>query len=295
MKTIKDLREFIVNIPSDCDDEDSVEYEKLSPDAIIEGGPDLNRLANTLTGNLVKKLPKKGLLPSGKLTSKYAFRVTPQLAKMMFLIGTRGKFDFGNHVFEKTIKHAGYLAVKLPILFPCLLSELIVHQHPDIVRANQPQGKKPLPLNFDYRLFVRTHVPDIMLFVEKGTSSVSGTKAPGPRKEDIVVELQEISKTLQDTIQACKVRKHNVDQLIKALTNVPAAEAEEVEEDEDVEGGEEEAQYETVEEEEKEPGEEEDVNGSANYATHSASLRFLSLDVFAEACWLCDFYSHGLY
>ncbi|XP_057452432.1 uncharacterized protein LOC130744257 [Lotus japonicus] len=196
MKILKDLgrcfdklvREFIVNIPADCDDASSTEYRKVEE-------PDLNRVATTLTRKLVRKWPKKGLLPSGKLSTKYVVLykigtanwmatnhlsgVTPPLARMLYLVGTGGEFDFGK------------------------LS----------------QGKKPLPLKFDYRLFAGTHVPDIVLSAAKGTVSASGTKVVGSSKEDILAELKAVSKSLGDTIQACKVRKFNVDQLIKAMSD----------------------------------------------------------------------------
>ncbi|XP_057418508.1 uncharacterized protein LOC130712704 [Lotus japonicus] len=222
MKTVKDIgrcftqlvREFIVNIPTDCDDESSYEYRKVyvrgkcvnfspevvneflgrSPAAVTDEELDLNKVAKTLTGKMVKKWPKKGLLPSGKLTTKYVvlFKigcanwmatnhlsgVTAPLSKMLYLIGTGGEFDFGQLVFEQTLKHAGSYAVRLPSLFPCLLSEIIVQQHPHnphVVRANEPQGKKPMPLKFAYRLFSGTHVPDIGLSAAKGSASASGT------------------------------------------------------------------------------------------------------------------------
>ncbi|XP_057436544.1 uncharacterized protein LOC130728970 [Lotus japonicus] len=221
MKTVKDIgrcfsqlvREFIVNIPTDCDDESSSEFKKVyvrrkcvhfspevvneflgrSPVAGTDEEPDLNRVAKILTGKMVKKWPKKGLLPSG--TTKYVvlFKidyanwmatdhlsgVTPPLARMLFLIGTGGEFDFGKLVFYQTLKHASSYAVRLPILFPCLLSKLIVKQQPHVVRAGEPQGKRPMPLKFDYRLFVGTHVPDIVLSVVKGSASTSGTQAVG--------------------------------------------------------------------------------------------------------------------
>ncbi|XP_057426236.1 uncharacterized protein LOC130719637 [Lotus japonicus] len=246
MRTVKDIgrffvqlaREFIVNIPTDCDDEDNAEYMKVyvrgkcvnfspqvvndflgrNPVAMAEEEPDFDKVANTLTGKMVRKWPKKGLLPSRKLIAKYAvlFKigsanrmttnhlsgVTAPLAKMLYLIGTGGEFDFGQLVFDQTLKHAGSFAVKLPILFPCLLSEIIAHQHPNVVRADELQDKKPLPLKFDYRLFARTHVPDIVLTAAKGIVSASGT-------------------------QVCKIRKLNVDKLIKAMTDVPAAAEEE--------------------------------------------------------------------
>ncbi|XP_057418511.1 uncharacterized protein LOC130712709 [Lotus japonicus] len=244
MKTIKDLgrcfdklvREFIVNIPADCDDASSAEYRK-KPCCCGLGEPDLNRVATTLTGKLVRKWPKKGLLPSGRLTAKYAILyktgtanwmatnhlsgVTPPLARMLYLVGTGGEFDFGKLVFEQTLKHAGSYTVKLPILFPCLLSEIIAHQQPTIVRADESQGKKPLPLKFDYRLFAGTHVPDIVLSAAKGTASASGTKA--------------VSESLGDTVQACKVRKLNVDQLIKAMSDVATVAAGKESEEEEAE------------------------------------------------------------
>ncbi|XP_057452952.1 uncharacterized protein LOC130744818 [Lotus japonicus] len=233
MKTVKGLdkcfiqliREFIVNIHSNCDNEDIIEYIKVfvrgkgadfslevintylgrSPDVVTEQELDLDRVANTLTGKSIKKWPKKGLLPYGKLTAKYAVLykivtenwmatqhlsgVTPPLAIILYLIRTGGDFDFGNFVYEQTLKLAGSFAVKLPILFPCLLSRLIVHQYPNIVRAEEPLGKKPLPLMFDYRLSVGTRVPDIMLSAAKGTLKSSGTKAHGSSKEDVWTEL----------------------------------------------------------------------------------------------------------
>ncbi|XP_057425883.1 uncharacterized protein LOC130719269 [Lotus japonicus] len=197
MKIVKDLgrcfdklvRDFIVNIPADCDDASSAEYRK-KPCCCGLGEPDLNRVATTFTGKLVRKWPKKGLLPSGKLTAKYV------------------------------------------VLYKI---EIIAHQQPTIVRADESQGKKPLPLKFDYRLFTRTHVPDIVLYAAKGTASASGTKAVGSSKEDILAELKAVSKSLGDTIQACKVRKFNVDQFIQAMLDVATVVAEEESEEEEAE------------------------------------------------------------
>ncbi|XP_057418623.1 uncharacterized protein LOC130712824 [Lotus japonicus] len=202
------VREFIVNIPSDCDNEDNAEYRKVSPDAVTEEKPDLVRVANTLIGNLVKKWPKKGSLPSGKLTAKYV---------VLYKIGT-ANWMATQHL-SGTLKYVGSFAVKFHILFHCLLYGLILQQHPTILRA-------------DYRLFAGPHVPDIVLSAARGSTSASGTKAPGSSKEDVVAELQEISKTLQETIQSCNLRKLNVDQLIKALTEVSAIAEEEVVEEE---------------------------------------------------------------
>ncbi|XP_057452268.1 uncharacterized protein LOC130744091 [Lotus japonicus] len=332
MKTVKDIdrcfthlvRDFIMNIPTDCDDESSYEYRKVyvrgkcvnfSPEVVneflgrrlvagLDEEPKLNRVSTTLTGKMVKKWPKKGFLPSGKLTTKYVvlFKIgcenwmstnhlsgeTPPLARMLYLIGTGGEFDFGKLVFYQTLKHAGSYAVRLSILFPCLLSELIVKQHPHVVRPDEPQGKKPMSLKFDYRLFVGTHVSDIMLSAAKGPASTSGTKAGGSSKDDILAELRAVSKSLDATIQASKIRKKSVDKLIQVLSQAPAAAEEGNSEDiaENVEDDsaaheEEEAQYETAGEEEDaserdneetDAEEAEDVTGSTSSSPRSTSL-----------------------
>ncbi|XP_057452421.1 uncharacterized protein LOC130744245 [Lotus japonicus] len=262
MKTVKGIgrcyeklvRDFNVNIPSDCDDAGSAEFHKVfvrgkcvhfspvvineflgrSTTAVAEGESDLNEIAKVISGKQVMQWPKKGLLPSGKLTAKFVVLskigaanwlatnhtsgITIPLAKLIFWIGTGATMDFGQHVFEQTFKHAGSYDVKLPIMFPCLITELIFQQHPSILQADEAPSKKGLPLNFDYRLFVGTHVPDIVLNAPKDAPSGNGTKGvTGTGKDDILAELKEISKTLQATIQASKVRKHNVDQLIKML------------------------------------------------------------------------------
>ncbi|XP_057452265.1 uncharacterized protein LOC130744087 [Lotus japonicus] len=143
------VREFTVNIPSDCDNEDSAEYRKMfvrgkdidfslevnntylgrSPDAVTDEESDLDRVANTLTGKNCKL--------DGYSTSLWSDSTPGQ---KLYLIGTRGDFDFGSLVYEQTLKHVGSFAVKLPILFPCVLFRLILQQHPIILRADEPLG-----------------------------------------------------------------------------------------------------------------------------------------------------------
>ena len=103
----------------------------------------------------------------------------------------------------------------MPIAFPCLLSEMILSQHPHILRGNEAQLPKGTPLNFDYRLFAGTHVQDI----EVPTAKDSDTSASvtGPVKENILSELIETSKTLQETIRICSDKKARIDKLIMQL------------------------------------------------------------------------------
>ncbi|KAK2369117.1 hypothetical protein QL285_082270 [Trifolium repens] len=98
--------------------------------------------------------------------------ITGLTAKMIYLIGTKKKINFGDHVFNQTMKHAKTYAVKLPIGFPCLITGMILRQYPNILYADEAPTKKPQVLSFDYKLFVGTHVPDIVF--PKGKEAAEG-------------------------------------------------------------------------------------------------------------------------
>ncbi|MCH84473.1 envelope-like protein, partial [Trifolium medium] len=81
-----------------------------------------------ITGGQVKHWPKKELLLTGSLSVKYVILnrigaancaptnhrsgITPMLAKLIFLIGTKGKLNFGEYVFNQTMKHADSFAAR---------------------------------------------------------------------------------------------------------------------------------------------------------------------------------------
>jgi hypothetical protein len=245
------VKEFIVNITSACS-EGSEEYRKvrirgkevkfspttineyLGRDPTIEGDEaDLvNEVTKEITGGQVKEWPKKGLLSTGCLSVKYAILnrigaanwaptnhgsgITPMLAKMIFLIGTKKKLNFGDHVFNQTMKHAETYAVKLPIAFPCLITGMILRQYPNILYPDEAPTKKPQVLSFDYKLFVGTHVPDIVFPKMKEAAEASGSM-PRTNKEDVLAELMQISKTLEQTIKTSTARKTHVDNLIRSI------------------------------------------------------------------------------
>src|ERR1044072_5177808 len=119
------------------------------------------------------------------------------------------------------MKHGDTFAVKLPVAFPCLLTELILAQHPDILRAGEREAPKSKPLNFDYRLFVGTHVNDIEI------PSARDSDHPGSvsrsTKENILPELIATSKTLQETIRISTEQKLKIDKLIQQIMQESAA------------------------------------------------------------------------
>src|ERR1044072_8294168 len=147
------------------------------------------------------------------------------------------KIDFGSYVFEQTLKHGESFAVKMPIAFPCLITEMILSQHPAILRDNEEEFPKGHPLNFDYRLFVGTHVKDI----EDQPAKESGHSGlmTEPVKEDILSELIDTSKALQETIRICTDKKIRIDKLIMQIQAEKAAVVEADAEDDGEEAAEE--------------------------------------------------------
>ncbi|XP_057426121.1 uncharacterized protein LOC130719516 [Lotus japonicus] len=222
------VKEFIVNVTTSCNVSGSPDFRKVfvrgkcvnfSPSVIntflgrslaeiVDEEISLSAITTELTADQVKEWPVKGLLSSAHLSVKYAIlnrigaanwaptkhtsNVSSGLAKLIYLIGTKAKFDFGAYVFDQTVKHAETLAVKLPIGFPYLISEIILSQQPQIVTADEFPNKKASALTVDHRLLDGTHVPD-------------------------VAGLAEITQG-EDTISSCTLRKKHVDCLIMELT-----------------------------------------------------------------------------
>ncbi|XP_057444278.1 uncharacterized protein LOC130736465 [Lotus japonicus] len=217
------VREFLVNLSVEVGLPESVEFRKVfvrakcvefSPVVInkalgrsavefVDEELSLDVIAKEITAGQVKKWPIKKLLSTGKLS-----------VKLIYKIGTSTAFDFGSFVFEQTLKHADTCAVKLPISFPSLLTEIILQQHPQIIRADEVPLPKGVPITLDQGLFMEPRVIDIVV-------SFSRTSAPVPVSESstkvIIAELMAVSKALQETIRISTARKLKVDALLLKL------------------------------------------------------------------------------
>jgi hypothetical protein len=53
------------------------------------------------------------------------------------------------------------------------------------------QNKKPQPLSFDYKLFVGSHVPDIVIPNKKDATGTFGS-LPKTTKDEVLAELMEV-------------------------------------------------------------------------------------------------------
>ncbi|KAL5147408.1 hypothetical protein HKD37_06G017101 [Glycine soja] len=272
------VREFIVNIPSDITNRKSDEYQKVfvrgkcvrfSPAVInkylgrpTEGVVDIDvsehQIAKEITAKRVQHWPKKGKLSAGKLSVKYAIlhrigaanwvptnhtsTVATGLGKFLYAVGTKSKFNFGNYIFDQTVKHSESFAVKLPIAFPTVLCGIMLSQHPNILNYTDSMMKRESPLSLHYKLFEGTHVPDIVS--TSGKAAASGAVS----KDALIAELKDTCKVLEATIKATTEKKMELERLITRLSESGIDDGEAAEEEE-----------EEAEEEEEEEADDEDA------------------------------------
>ncbi|KAH1257156.1 hypothetical protein GmHk_03G007186 [Glycine max] len=265
------VREFIVNIPSDITNRKSNEYQKVfvrgkcirfSPAVInkylgrpTEGMVDIDvsehQIAKEITAKQVQHWPKKGKLSAGKLSVKYAIlhrigaanwvptnhtsTVATGLGKFLYAVGTKSKFNFGNYIFDQTVKHSESFAVKLPIAFPTVLCGIMLSQHPNILNYTDSVMKRESPLSLHYKLFEGTHVPDIVS--TSGKAAASGAVS----KDALIAELKDTCKVLEATIKATTEKKMELERLVKRLSESGIDDGEAAEQEDEAAEEEEEA------------------------------------------------------
>ncbi|KAL5180009.1 hypothetical protein HKD37_01G001212 [Glycine soja] len=265
------VREFIVNIPSDITNRKSDDYQKVfvrgkcvrfSPavinkylgrptDGVVDIAVSEHQIAKEITAKRVQHWPKKGKLSAGKLSVKYAIlhrigaanwvptnhtsTVATGLGKFLYAVGTKSKFNFGNYIFDQTVKHSESFAVKLPIAFPTVLCGIMLSQHPNMLNHIDSVMKRESPLSLHYKLFEGTHVPDIVS--TSGKAAASGAVS----KDALIAELKDTCKVLEATIKATTEKKMELERLIERLTDSGIDDEEAAEEEKEVAEEEEEA------------------------------------------------------
>ncbi|KAH1232854.1 hypothetical protein GmHk_09G025429 [Glycine max] len=291
------VREFIVNIPSDITNRKSDDYQRVfvrgkcvrfSPAVInkylgrpTEGVVDIDvsehQIAKEITAKRVQHWPKKGKLSAGKLSVKYAIlhrigaanwvptnhtsTVATGLGKFLYAVGTKSKFNFGNYIFDQTVKHSESFAVKLPIAFPTVLCGIMLSQHPNILNYIDSVMKRESPLSLHYKLFEGTHVPDIVS--TSGKAAASGAVS----KDALIAELKDTCKVLEATIKATTEKKMELERLIKRLSESGIDDGEAAEEEEAAEQEEEEAEEEEEETDDEDAAEDTESDDDDSEAT----------------------------
>jgi hypothetical protein len=239
------VKEFLVNIPDDCDDPLSSEYQKVfvrgecvnfSPSIINKflGVEDINipklkikesQVCKEIIGNQIMVWSKKKKILSGKLSVKDAVLnriaavnwvptnnssdIATGLGKFIYFVSTKTKMNIGQYIFDQTVKHAKTDVVKCPIAFPTLLCGIMLEQHPRLITAADIPEKREPPLTLHPKLFRANHVPDIV-----GTSR--GVPAAG------LMTKQEIVIALKDTCVMLEERKTNFELMIQSLVREDA-------------------------------------------------------------------------
>ena len=148
--------------------------------------------------------------------TNHTFSISTGLANLILNIGTKAKLNFGAYVVEKVMKHADTYVVKLPIVFPCFLTELVLSQHPHILGKDEEKLKKVSLLIFDNKRFAGSHVQDIETPTTKNVSATEDYVPASTPTEDsnILSKLIDQSKAHQDTIKTCTRKKARLDILI---------------------------------------------------------------------------------
>ncbi|KAK2451004.1 hypothetical protein QL285_010094 [Trifolium repens] len=243
------VKEFLVNIPEDCDNPLSKEHHKVyvrgkcvhfSP-AIInkflgnkeDGYAELEvtntQVCKTITANQVKVWPMKGKVPSVMLSVKYAILnrigtvnwvptthtsdIATSLARFVYAVGTGTEFNYGAHIFEETVQHAKSWAVRMPIAYPSLICGIILTQHPTIITADDEVSKRESPLDFHPRLFEGTHAADIEI---TGPSVAAPTGSGSMSRKEMIASLEAACRALDE-------KKKSLEQVIVALKQEEAA------------------------------------------------------------------------
>ncbi|KAK2448430.1 hypothetical protein QL285_007694 [Trifolium repens] len=244
------VKEFLVNIPEDCDNPLSKEHHKVyvrgkcvmfSP-AIINkflGNKESdyaemeitnNNICKTITANQVKIWPSRGKVPSVMLSVKYAILnrigtanwvptthtsdIATGLARFIYSVGTSTEFNYEAHIFDETVQHAKSWTIRMPIAFPSLICSIILAQHPSILTADDEVSKRESPLDFHPRLFEGTHAADIEV---TGPSAAAPIGSGSMSRKEMIASLESACKALDE-------KKKSLEQVIMALKQEEAAE-----------------------------------------------------------------------
>ncbi|XP_050918842.1 uncharacterized protein LOC127136306 [Lathyrus oleraceus] len=186
------VKEFIVNLSKECVDGKSKEFRKVyvrgkcvnfSPSVINKylGRPDVAQ-------------PELEIGATNWVSANHKSTVAVMLGKFIYVVGTKAKFDYGSYIFDQTLKHAGSFSVKGPIAFPSLICGIILNQFPNILTKNDSVKKRDNPISFNHKLFLGTHVPDIVM-----TSGETSRVSNQPGKADVIVMLKETCSSLEMT------------------------------------------------------------------------------------------------
>ncbi|CAJ2661871.1 unnamed protein product [Trifolium pratense] len=245
------VKEFLINVAADCNDPASPEYRQVfvrgkcvqfspivinqylqrSSDEVAPLKATDNKICKVLTGGKIKVWPSKAKLSATSLSPFYAVLnriaahnwvptthsgdIARGLGKFIYAVGTKANFDYGAYFFQETLSHALTYAVEKPVALPTLLCNIILEQHPDILRSSDVPCKRKGVLVIEQRLL-------------DGTNDAAGV---GTSVQAGVLSRKQMIADLTETSRALEARKLKIDRVIEALKAEEAAEMAEGEPD----------------------------------------------------------------
>lgn len=210
----------------------------------MEGGMDI--VVAEITGGLLTSWPDSGGIRASCLSYTYsvlhkvALRnwmpnthssvVRQGLALVLYQIGTKGSFNFGQLVFDQVVKHAEKQVVGKPLGFPSLIFGIIQSQQ-DVLKGNDVfEPNAPLVVITDKLRNAAYHVNDAPTavitdddVVYSQPQSFSDEGLQDFQKELIVRELELQSAYLGRLIKSSQSRKSMLDALLADLRKHAAA------------------------------------------------------------------------
>ncbi|CAJ2671712.1 unnamed protein product [Trifolium pratense] len=206
-------------------------YDRLVKEFLINVAANYNEVCKNLTGGRIKVWPSKAKLAATSLSPFFAVLnriaahnwvptthsgdVARGLGKFIYVVGTKAKFDYGSYFFQETLSHALTYAVEKPVALPTLLCNIILEQHPDILRSTDVPCKRKGVLVIEQRLL-------------DGTNAAAGV---GTSVQAEALSRKQMISDLTETSRALEARKLKIDRVIEALKAEEAAETAEGEPD----------------------------------------------------------------
>lgn len=214
------VKEFIVNIHVDCANTRSKKFRKMFvrgkcvefSHAIINkylGRSEVEESELEVTDNQVCKAIITNQV--NEWPTNNTSTISAGLGKFIYVVGSKQSFGYGSYIIDQTLKHAGACVVKMHIAFPSLICGIIFNQRPRILSSTDVLCKRESTLSLHFKLFTRKYFPNIILR-SASTEDKTSTKA------EMISELKEACKELDEIIRVSTARKLKFEKLIKSLT-----------------------------------------------------------------------------
>ncbi|GAA0151674.1 hypothetical protein LIER_37332 [Lithospermum erythrorhizon] len=169
------MREFICNLSEDITDPSSPMFQKVklrgfvfdfSPllinrhygrqnEGITGSTLKLADIIKTLIGDALSEWPTKGQLQALTLSLRY---VVLHKASIVNLVPTTNNMNFS----EAMGRMMTWAKLK-PIGFSSLICSILIHQHPEVLKAEDGPGEDVKPLTITDKLMTRKHVVDVQI------------------------------------------------------------------------------------------------------------------------------------